>query len=119
MDRSGWQRLRDKRFHGPNRRPEQKELLMNKMITSLVSGIAFAAAPFAALAEDAAPQPAPQASVGPLAPAGAAGVEQAQSMDETPWVLIGGGALVIAGAALALSSGGDNDNSSTSTTTPF
>lgn len=54
---------------------------------------------------------------GPLAPAGAAGVQKAQSFSDNTVLMVGGGAIVVAGLVLALSGSSHGSTLNTSTTT--
>ena len=83
---------------------------MKKSLISLAVSAAIAIAPLPALAETAAaPAPAVQAT-GPLAPGGAAGVQEAQALGVPLFWWIAGAAAV--GAIIWVAVDSDNDDSS-------
>ena len=95
---------------------------MKNALISLVTGAAMVVSPFPVLAAGtAASAPvakvvSPQKTAGPLAPAGAAGVKQAQGFEDIPLIWLVGAAGVIALGVLAFTGDDDNDATSTSTT---
>ena len=80
---------------------------MKRALISLIVGAALTAAPISAMADDA---------TGPLAPGNAAGVKEAQGLDNIPLVFWLGAGLVITAAVLAVSNNTSKSGTTTSTT---
>jgi hypothetical protein len=89
---------------------------VKKAIISLTTGAAMVLASLSAFAADGVGTQSSSAS-GPLTPAGAAGVQQAEGINDVPVIWLAGAAVVVAIGALALSNNGGGGNSSPSTTT--
>jgi hypothetical protein len=87
---------------------------MARRLISVLAGMALMTAPLPAIADDAKPAPAAPAKseTGPLAPAGAAGVKEAQANAGIPWVFVTGFSIVAVAVGLALA----HHESTTSTT---
>lgn len=79
---------------------------MKRALFSLLAGAAMLTAPAAFAAST------------PLAPGGAAGVEQAQNFDNGTWLAVAGGALVIGGLVVVLSNSGNGNAGALNTCTP-
>ena len=81
---------------------------MKKTLLSLVVGAAITVAPLSAIAAD---------TAGPLTPGKAAGVKQAQGVDDVPLVFWIGAGVIVTAAVLALSNNNDHSPSTTTTGT--
>lgn len=79
---------------------------MKRALISILAGAAMFAAPAAFAAST------------PLAPGGAAGVENAQNFDNGTWLAVAGGALVVAGLVVVLSNSGNGSAGTVTTCTP-
>ena len=86
-----------------------------RTVLSLVLSGLLVAAPVPAVAQTSATPPAQQTETAPLAPAGAAGVEQAQAIGGIRTEFIIRGALALAARSLILSTGEGDDISAPAT----